>query len=61
MKKKVCKKCKAFAKNNACPVCQSTDLTETWQGRLYIVDPAKSTVAEKSEIKIKGEYSIKAR
>jgi len=61
MKRKVCKKCKLFVKESACPICQSSDLSETWQGRLYITDPEKSQVAKKAEIKQKGEYAIKVR
>jgi DNA-directed RNA polymerase subunit E" len=61
MKKKVCKKCKAFAKDGICPICKSSDLSENWQGRIYIVDPAKSQVGEKAEIEQKGEYAIKTR
>ncbi|MBS3157204.1 DNA-directed RNA polymerase subunit E'' [Candidatus Woesearchaeota archaeon] len=37
------------------------DFTPTWNGRLYIVDPAKSEIAKKSSITKKGEYAIKVR
>ncbi|MAG52593.1 MAG: DNA-directed RNA polymerase subunit E'' [Nanoarchaeota archaeon] len=61
MKRKVCKKCKLFVKESVCPICQSSDLSENWQGRVYILDADKSEVAKKAEIKNKGEYAIKAR
>ncbi len=37
------------------------DFTSTWNGRLYIIDPAKSEIAKKSSIAKKGEYAIKVR
>ena len=61
MKKKVCKRCKMFVEGSECPVCKSNQFSTNWQGRLYIVDPVKSMVAQKIEIKTKGEYAIKVR
>ena len=61
MKKKACKKCKLFVSGNECPNCGSTDFTQTWQGRIYILDPNKSAIAEKIDMKTKGEYAIKVR
>ena len=61
MKKKVCKKCKVFVKSSVCPNCNSSDFTETWQGHIYILDPAKSEIAKKIEVTTKGEYAIKVR
>ena len=61
MKKKVCKKCKIFVDGSECPICKSNQFSTNWQGRLYIVDPAKSMIAQKIDIKAKGEYAIKVR
>lgn len=61
MKKKVCKRCKIFVEGNECPICKSNQFSNNWQGRLYIVDPSKSMIAQKIEIKSKGEYAIKVR
>ena len=61
MKKKACKKCRSFVKTNVCPICKGTDLTETWHGRINVIDAAKSEIAKKINIEIKGEYSIKVR
>ena len=60
-KKKVCKKCKLFVEGNECPICKGQSFLTNWQGRIYIVDPNKSIVAEKVGLKAKGEYTIKAR
>ncbi len=61
MKKKVCKRCKIFVEGNECPICKSNQFSNNWQGRLYIVDPLKSMIAQKIDIKAKGEYAIKVR
>ncbi len=60
-KKKACKKCKIFVKGNSCPLCSSSDLTQSWKGRVVIEDVEKSEIAKKLGIKVKGEYAIKTR
>lgn len=59
--RKVCKSCKIFVKGSECPVCKSNQLSDNWQGRVYILDADKSEIAKKIEIKQKGEYAIKVR
>jgi len=61
MKKKVCKKCKVFVEGTACPICKGNQFSINWQGRLHILDANKSAIAGKIDIKVKGEYAIKAR
>ena len=61
MKKKVCKKCKIFVDGNSCPICKGNQFSINWQGRVYILDANKSAIAGKIDIKVKGEYAIKAR
>ena len=61
MKKKVCMKCKLFVEGSICPVCKGNQFSVNWQGKLYIVDANKSMIANKIDIKVKGEYAIKAR
>jgi len=60
-KKEACRRCKLFVDGDTCPSCGSTMFTTTWQGRLYVVDVAKSMIAEKIGVKMKGEYAIKVR
>ena len=50
-----------FVEGNECPVCKTSQFSTNWQGRMYILDPTKSLVAEKVGLKSKGEYAIKAR
>ncbi|MBI2581593.1 DNA-directed RNA polymerase subunit E'' [Candidatus Woesearchaeota archaeon] len=60
-KREVCRRCKLFVEGDTCPNCGTSSFTSTWQGRLYVVDVAKSMIAEKINIKMKGEYAIKVR
>jgi len=61
MKNKVCKKCKVFVEGSECPLCKGNQFSTSWQGRLFVVDPDKSTIAQKIGLKAKGEYAIKVR
>ncbi len=50
-----------FVDGNECLVCKTNQFSTNWQGRLYIVDANKSIIAEKTGLKVKGEYAIKVR
>ena len=59
--KKVCKKCKIFVDGPTCPVCKGNQFSDNWKGRIFVANPEKSIVAEKVNIKVKGEYAIKVK
>ncbi len=61
MSKKVCKKCRLFVDGNECLICHGNQFTTNWQGRISILDPNKSMIAEKVGCKAKGDYAIKSR
>lgn len=61
MKKKACRQCKIFVEENTCPICKGSQFSNTWQGRIYILDPKKSAIAKKIGLEAKGEYAIKIR
>ena len=50
-----------LVEGNQCPSCKSEAFSSTWQGRLYIHDAERSLIAEKVNMKVKGEYAIKVR
>lgn len=58
-KKKACKNCKIFVKEEKCSMCGGTDFTTTWKGRITVIDPEKSEIANKIGIKKEGEYVLK--
>ncbi len=59
MRKKVCRNCRVFVDGKTCPLCNGTDLTTTWKGRINIIDVRKSEIAQRIGINVKGEYAIK--
>jgi DNA-directed RNA polymerase subunit E" len=59
MTKKVCAMCKRFHEEQKCPSCGSTESKESWKGRIIVINPEKSEVAQSLKIKTKGEYAIK--
>ena len=44
-----------------CPKCESKDSTESWKGRVLILNPEQSEIAQKLKIKEKGAYAIKTK
>jgi DNA-directed RNA polymerase subunit E" len=61
MKKKACKKCKAITLEDKCPACNSENMTINWKGKVYILDPEHSKIAEIMGIQTQGEFAIKVR
>ena len=59
--RKACKKCRIFVEGNTCQICNGNEFTDNWKGRIYILDNEKSEIAEKLDIKVKGEFAIKIR
>ena len=61
-KQKACKICKTVVEEgDKCPKCGSKELTEGFKGRIEVIDPTKSEIAQKLELKEKGNYAIKTR
>ncbi|HKL24209.1 MAG TPA: transcription elongation factor subunit Spt4 [Candidatus Nanoarchaeia archaeon] len=61
-KEKACKICNAiFVEGKACPKCDSKEYTETFKGKVEILNPEESAIAQKLNIKDKGEFAIKTR
>ncbi len=60
---KACRKCKALVPRDVtqCPVCDSKDFTEEWEGMVVIIDVEKSEVAKILGITKPGKYAIKVR
>lgn len=60
-KKKVCTSCKMFVEEDVCPNCKGNQFSNNWQGRMFINNPEKSTIAKKIGITMRGEYAIKVK
>ncbi|MEK6874912.1 MAG: transcription elongation factor subunit Spt4 [Nanoarchaeota archaeon] len=60
-KRKVCIRDRIFVDTEECPICKMSQFSTSWSGRMYILNPEKSLIAQKIDIKDKGEYAIKVK
>ena len=58
MKEKACKKCKIIFEGNTCPICKGNQLSETWKGRIVILDE-NSEIGKKLNLKGKGNFAVR--
>ena len=59
-KQKACKICSTIFENKEkCPKCESKEITESFRGRIVLLDPEKSEIAKKMNLKEKGNFAIK--
>jgi len=61
MSEKACANCHFITKENVCPKCRSTTLSEDFGGIVIVFDPETSAVAKAMKIKEKGRYALKVR
>ena len=61
-KAKACKLCNTiFEGREKCPKCESKESTEGFKGRIVLLDPEKSEIAKKLDLKDKGNFAIRTR
>ncbi|RLG15969.1 hypothetical protein DRN69_02090 [Candidatus Pacearchaeota archaeon] len=60
-KQKACKICHAIHEGEKCPKCDSKESTDSFKGRIVVLNPDKSEIAQKLNIKQKGNFAIKVR
>jgi len=60
-KQKACKICKTIYEGSKCPKCDSKEFTEGFKGRIIVLDHEKSEIAQKLNIKDKGNFAIKTK
>ena len=58
-KEKACKNCKRIYEGDACPVCDRKETSDTFKGKVEIVNPGKSTIGKELKVTKKGLYAIK--
>jgi RNA polymerase subunit RPABC4/transcription elongation factor Spt4 len=62
MKQKACKICnKIYEEGNKCPKCGSKESTDNFKGRIFLSNSEKSEIAQKMNLKGKGNFAIKTR
>ncbi len=61
-KEKACKLCNTiFIKGEKCPSCGAKEYTDSFKGRIVVLNPEKSEIAQKINLKEKGNFAIKTR
>jgi len=58
-KPKACKRCRFIHEEEKCPKCGSTSNTDSWKGKIEIVDSQNSEIAKELKLTEKGVYTIK--
>ena len=59
-KEKACKICKTiFIEGDKCPKCESKESSETFKGKVYVLNSGESEIAKKLNIESNGEFAIK--
>lgn len=61
VKQKACKICKKIYEGDQCPRCESKEFTDNFKGRIIVLNPEKSEIAQKLKIKGKGNFAIKSK
>lgn len=61
MKQRACKICNTLHENEKCPACDSREYTDSFKGRIVVLNPEKSEIAQKLKLKNKGNFAIKTR
>ena len=58
-KEKACKNCKLIYEGDVCPSCGKKEFSDTFKGKVDIVNPEKSEISKQLKVHKKGLYAIK--
>ena len=61
MSEKACSSCHFITKENVCPKCKTSSLSDDFSGLVIVFDPEGSAIAKAMNIKEKGRYALKVR
>jgi DNA-directed RNA polymerase subunit E" len=61
MSEKACSVCHFITRENVCPKCRSSSLSDDFSGLLIVFDTESSAIAKAMNIKEKGRYALKVR
>lgn len=61
MSEKACTNCHFITKENVCPKCKSTSLSDDFSGIVIMFNPEESAIAKAMKIKENGRYALKVR
>ena len=60
-KEKACRICNTIYEGDKCSNCNSKESTDSFKGKIIVINPEKSEIAQKIKIKGKGTFAIKTR
>ncbi len=59
MRGRACRNCFYIVpRGTICPNCKNNSFSNRWSGLLVVIDPSKSMIAERLNIKSKGKYAL---
>ncbi|MEZ5335474.1 MAG: transcription elongation factor subunit Spt4 [Methanolobus sp.] len=61
MSEQVCRECHRIIHGQTCPICGSGNLSADWSGMVIIIDPERSEIAKKMDVKVADKYALKVR
>ncbi len=61
MSEKACTNCHFLTKENVCPKCKLTSLSDDYNGLVIVFDPEGSAIAKTMNIKEKGRFALRVR
>jgi RNA polymerase subunit RPABC4/transcription elongation factor Spt4 len=61
MSEKACPTCHLITRDNICPRCKTSSLSDDFGGLVIMFDPEGSAIAKAMDIKEKGHYALKVR
>jgi DNA-directed RNA polymerase subunit E" len=61
MSEKACSSCHFLTKENMCPKCRTSSLSDDFSGLVIVFEPENSPIAKAMNIKEKGRYALKVR
>ncbi|MBS3072043.1 hypothetical protein J4408_03565 [Candidatus Pacearchaeota archaeon] len=59
MAEKACKQCKTIFTGSKCPKCGSEEFSDSYKGKIVILNPEQSEIAKNLKFNEKGSYAIK--
>ncbi len=60
-KEKACKKCRTIFEGQKCPACESVEFTDSFKGKIAVLNPELSEIAQKLKLTSKGTFAMRLR
>ncbi|WP_292466763.1 transcription elongation factor subunit Spt4 [Methanolobus sp.] len=61
MSEQVCRECHRIINGQTCSICGSSNLSADWSGMVIIIDPERSEIAKKMDVRVADKYALKVR